>query len=128
MRLTSFTFGLFYLLSVVGYGLEFHYCLGRITDVNYALFETSCQCDDAHQGRAVGCCEEREFFVQLEEDHNTPPATELGQVHLPLIASWGWGRLELSSGSSVVQTQVVDRGPPVIEDRYLEHCALILYG
>lgn len=128
MRAFSFIFGLFYLLSIAGYGLEFHYCLGQITDVNHALLDTSCHCDDAHQGLIKGCCEEREFFVQLDQDHETPPSSDVNKVYQPLMANCCWDCLETFASESKAPDVIDDRGPPIDAKLYKEHCALILYS
>lgn len=127
MRSTAFIFGIFYLLSVTGYGLEFHYCLGEITDVNYALLDTYCHCDDAHQGRIKGCCEEKEFFVQLDQDHQVPADVDLSHFMLPLAAEWQWQDPVETVDTSVSKT-IPSRGPPRPVDLYKTNCEFIFYG
>jgi hypothetical protein len=77
MRRTAFIFALFYLISSVGYGIEVHFCLGRVSDVNHFLFETYCPCEAAHVEAAKRCCEERSVFHQLDDEHAAPTQVAL---------------------------------------------------
>lgn len=84
MKKTAFLFAIFYLLNVVGYGLEVHYCLGQVSDINYAFLDTNCVCDDAHSTKiSSNCCSEESFFVQLEEEHQSSSSIEL-QAPMPM--------------------------------------------
>ncbi|MDP4663561.1 MAG: hypothetical protein NWS74_07845 [Salibacteraceae bacterium] len=84
MKKTAFLFAMFYLLNVVGYGLEVHYCLGQVSDINYAFLDTSCACDAAHSERiSSSCCNEESFFVQLEDEHQSSSNIEV-QSPMPM--------------------------------------------
>ncbi len=82
MKKAAFLFAIFYLLNVVGYGLEVHYCLGQVSDINYAFLDTTCACDAAHSERFSSCCNEESFFVQLEDEHQSSSKIEV-QTPIP---------------------------------------------
>lgn len=128
MRQAGFILAFFYLLSVVGYGLEFHYCLGDITDVNYALLETSCHCDDAHQGLMKGCCEEKEFFIQLDDEHQASGGINHLEIQLPLIGEFSWN-CQLEAEELVEQVKYPEStGPPLVEPIFRKNCSLVFYA
>ncbi|MEZ4721077.1 MAG: hypothetical protein R2813_04275 [Flavobacteriales bacterium] len=128
MKQSAFTLAVFYLLSIVGYGLEVHYCLGQVTDVNYALLDTSCVCDDTQQVASKGCCEEKEFFIQIEEVHQASAGMDYLNIELPLIEELSWAeRFELSE--AVEHSEFIeDTGPPLVRSIVIENCSLTLYA
>ncbi|MBT3647275.1 MAG: hypothetical protein HN542_03430 [Flavobacteriales bacterium] len=128
MKFRAAFFTLLYLVSVVGYGLEFHYCLGEITDWNYVLLETSCHCDDSHQGLVKGCCEEKAFFIQIEEAHQSPATTDIAEVELPLQNEICWDCVEHDVEAQESSRLQLDRGPPKTLDRTIAYHSLIFYG
>lgn len=95
--------------------------------MNYALLETYCHCNDAHEGLKKGCCEEKEFFVQLDQDHQTPLDVNLGEWQLPLLAEWNWQVRRAEEGEEFCKP-VTSRGPPLAVPLYEAHCAFIFYG
>lgn len=116
----------FYFLSVTGYGVEVHYCLGRVSDINYAFLETSCPCDVAHAGERSGCCEEKAFFIQVDEDHQT---TSLPDVKFyPLLSSELASIAKLTSVKDAEAVFFSDRGPPLKRDFQTLYCAFQFYG
>lgn len=128
MKLSGFILALFYFISSIGYGLEVHYCLGEISDVNYALFDTHCACDELVEKPVKGCCEEKSFFVQLEEDHSAPALVDVSNTFLPLIAEFNWSPFNIEQDSSVKTYTFLDRGPPKSIDRVIEYHSLIIYS
>lgn len=127
LKKTAFIFALFYLLSVVGYGLEFHYCLGRITDVNLAWLDTSCVCDTDGESVSHSCCHEKAFFVQVEDEHQSASAESLlkipsTDVAIDLLKDEGLSPLNLV-GETFIQ---LSNAPP--DKLYRKHCALIYYA
>lgn len=126
VRFTAWTLVVFYFLSVCGYGLELHYCLGQVTDVNYALFDTSCVCDEGHEeSYTSNCCEEKAFFVQLDEDHQAASKVAFKLPFIVLPASF----LNIQEAVADQSTnQLNDRGPPLIVDRCTVYCSFQLYG
>lgn len=129
MRKIALFLALFYFLSTVGYGLEIHYCLGRISDVNHAMLETSCPCDTLHtKGQADGCCEERSFFNQIDDVHSYPQAqNEIGK-HLPLTKVIAEIAPLLVEDNSLCIQKTDKRGPPRLCDRVIEFHAMLIYG
>jgi len=115
-------------MSSIGYGLEVHYCLGEISDVNYALFDTYCPCDELVEKPIKGCCEEKSFFVQLEEDHSTPTELDVSKTILPLISTFQWSPVIIAVDSSPKTYSFLERGPPKAIDRVIQYHALIIYG
>lgn len=70
MKKAAILLALFYLLNAVGYGLEVHYCLGEVADINYVFLDTSCACEDNHiEISRSNCCNEESFFNQLDDEH-----------------------------------------------------------
>lgn len=128
MKFKAAIFTMLYLASVVGYGLEFHYCLGEITDWNYVLLETSCHCDDSKEGLVKGCCEEKEVFVQIEEAHQSPAATDITEVQLPLQNVICWDCVEHGIEVQELSRLELDRRPPKTVDRTIAYHSLIFYG
>lgn len=128
MKFRAAVFTLLYLASVVGYGLEFHYCLGEITDWNYVLLDTSCACDDEHEAVTPQCCEEKEVFVQIEEAHQSPTSTDLAEVDLPLESEICWDCVEHDVEAHELSRLELDRGPPKTLDRTIVYHSLIFYG
>jgi hypothetical protein len=128
VRKTAFIFAIFYLLSVVGYGLELHYCLGQITDVNVAWLETSCACDDAHEKALPNCCEEKEFFVQVDEEHQSSGSNTIVGIYHPIIKEIKWDdRVDyaITEQSSHIE---LSNGPPKHRPIYKRNCSFIFYG
>ena len=128
MKFKAAFFAILYLASVVGYGLEFHYCLGEITDWNYVLLDTSCACDDGHEKVVRGCCEEKEFFVQIEEAHQSPPSTDQVEIIQPLQNVICWDCVENGVIAQELSRIELDRGPPKTLDRTIAYHSLIFYG
>ncbi|MEQ9188815.1 MAG: hypothetical protein RLP15_13860 [Cryomorphaceae bacterium] len=128
MRATAIIFAFFYLINSVGYGLEIHYCLGQVSDVNYVLLDTECPCDANHSASFSSCCEEKEFFNQLEDDHAAPASVSLSDVQLSMVSeSPKASRLNLDL-DEWKQEVITDRGPPRFRDITIELVRLITYG
>ena len=119
---------MFYLLSVVGYGLEIHYCLGQIADVNIAWLDTSCACDDAHIPAASKCCDEKEFFVQVKDEHQSSSVDFKLDFDQPLVAEFTWDESDLSLLDEREWVSLNNNSPPEPEDLYKQNCAFIYYG
>ncbi|MDC1221523.1 hypothetical protein N8Z47_02520 [Salibacteraceae bacterium] len=128
MRKSAFIFAMFYLLSVVGYGLEIHYCLGQIADVNIAWLDTSCACDDAHIPETSNCCDEKEFFVQVKDEHQSSSVDFKLDFDQPLIAIVDWMENPRQDIEDVEWVNPNNNGPPEPEDLYKQNCAFIYYG
>ena len=122
MRITAFIFAFFYLINSVGYGLEIHYCLGRVSDVNHVLFDTFCPCDDAHESKGINCCEERSFFNQIEDEHAAPATSDIKWVDVPLQLPPMSMSLSNEMISEDVGSMDEERGPPETKDI----CALLV--
>ena len=127
MRKSAFIFALFYLLSVVGYGLELHYCLGQITDVNVAWLDTSCACDDAHGKAVSNCCDEKEFFVQVKDEHQSSSIDFKLNFDQPLIAMVDWMENPSEDIEDVDWVNPNNNGPPEPVDLYKQNCSFIFY-
>ena len=128
VKTITFIFSFFYLLSSIGYGLEIHYCLGKVSDVSYILFDAHCPCDASHDAAtALTCCEDREFFNQIEEEHSVPATPVVHAAGMALLPT-----LSLDTDPQLQQpTQPlydVDRGPPLVLDRVVEYVCLVTYG
>jgi len=128
VKLSGIILALFYFISSIGYGLEVHYCLGEISDVNYALFDTYCTCDDLVEKPVKGCCEEKSFFVQLEEEHDTPAVVDISIAILSIISEFDWSPFNIEQDSNTKTYSFLDRGPPKSIDRVIEYHSLIIYG
>jgi hypothetical protein len=128
LRKSAFIFALFYLLSVVGYGLEIHYCLGQIADVNIVWLDTSCACDDAHILETSNCCDEKEFFVQVKDEHQSSSVDFKLDFDQPLIAIVDWMENLSEDIEDVEWVNSNNNGPPEPEDLYKQNCAFIYYG
>ena len=128
MRPTAFIFAFFYLISSVGYGLEIHYCLGEISDINYVLLDTECPCDASHTASIQSCCEEKVFFNQLEDEHAAPAKLSLDDVQLPLVSVLDLGHVADHTLDEHRGLNLTDRGPPVVRDIPIELVRLITYG
>jgi len=128
MRITAFIFSLFYLISSVGYGIEVHYCLGRISDVNHFMFETHCACDEAGIMPEKSCCEERVVYNQLDDEHTASANLQVEDVQLPLIATIDLELLENQVEEVELEKALLDRGPPCVRDIPIELVRLITYG
>lgn len=128
MRITAFIFAFFYLINSVGYGLEIHYCLGRVSDVNHVLFDTFCPCDAAHETTGMNCCKERSFFNQIEDEHAVPASSEVNWVEVPILLPFlGESRLE----DELLERHLfnhVERGPPILVDVCAMLVRRITYG
>lgn len=128
LKKTAFIFALFYLLSVVGYGLEFHYCLGQITDVNLAWLDTSCGCDTEGESVSHSCCDEKAFFVRVDDEHQSPSAdlnikTPTVQAHCLIDAHQS---IEALDSKRFTFFNPYSSPPP--DKLYRKHCALIYYA
>jgi len=128
VRPTTFIFAFFYLISSVGYGLEIHYCLGEISDINYVLLDTECPCDASHTASNQSCCEEKAFFNQLEDEHAAPAKLSLDNVELPLVSILDLGQIMSEALDEELGMTLTDRGPPVVRDIPIELVRLITYG
>ncbi len=127
MRKSAFIFALFYLLSAVGYGLEIHYCLGQIADVNIAWLETSGVRDDAHIPETSNCCDEKEFFVQLKDEHQSSSLDFKLDFDRFLIAIFDWMENSSEDIQSVEWVSQNNNSLPVSEDLYKQNCVFIYY-
>lgn len=126
MKITTIILSLFYLLSVVGYGVEFHYCLGRVTDVNLDWVGTSCSCDAAHVEQQMKCCDELSIQVQVDEEHQSSGVdVESTKAPMEVVQTITSGLNDSEKSQNVLGTPM-DNGPPE-QPLYLKHCALILY-
>lgn len=129
MRKMAIIFALFYLMSSVGYGLKVHFCLGRISDVNYVLLDTSCPCDESHAATlSMECCEEKSFFNQIEEEHSSPASVSLAHHQLPLMAELPYALRQWKNVQELQSKDIVERGPPKTRDLTIELQRLITYG
>ncbi len=127
LRKSAFIFALFYLFSVVGYGLEVHYCLGQITDVNVAWLETSCACEESTSTVTHSCCDEKSFFVQISEEHQAASDVTVEQFHPALSQTLKWSDATLKHIETLELVAFLDRGPPIENRIYQQNCALIFY-
>ncbi|MEX2597621.1 MAG: hypothetical protein WEC59_11890 [Salibacteraceae bacterium] len=129
MRFSAFIFALFYFFSSVGYGLEVHYCLGRVSDINYVLLETECPCDSLHdQMSNPNCCEERSFFNQIEDEHSAPSLVQEFGKYLPASEVLNSPFSAKKFIDTLPSETRVDRGPPKCVDRTIAYHKLTLYG
>lgn len=128
MKKAAFFFAIFYLLNVVGYGLEVHYCLGQIADINYAFLDTSCACDSAHtESITTSCCDEESFFVQLEDEHQSASSSTVYQPVLIEVQSVI--KTEISESiESDSKGWVLANAPPKPKDLVLELHSFVFYG
>jgi hypothetical protein len=118
----------FYLLSSVGYGVEVHYCLGRVSDVNYVLLDTSCACDEAGIPAHKRCCEERSFFHQIDDEHQLSSTTCVQSPYDYLIA-WTPVESNLLTPSEQADGNVLEEGEsPPIRPRFLLYHQWVTYG
>lgn len=129
MKRATAILAVFYLLSVTGYGLKLHYCLGQITDVNIAWLDTSCCCDEgAAHAQKPPCCDEKEFFVQLDDEHQTPTSLNGLDMPLPLLATLDRNTL-LNTGVKVQKAAYPENTvPPFTVPLFKQHCSLVYYG
>ena len=111
----------------MGYGLELHYCLGQITDVNVAWLDTSCACDDAHEKAVSNCCDEKEFFVQVKDEHQSTSIFETLDIKL-FVTEITWDTKSTESAEELKRIYPKNTGPPIFLDLFKENCAFIFYG
>jgi len=128
VKKSAFIFAIFYLLSSIGYGVELHYCLGQITDVNIAWLDTSCACDDEHKKVAPPCCEEKEFFIQIEQDHQASKTQSIAAVNLPFLALVNTVLLSHNEGVTKHVALPEPNGPPLNIPLFERFCARIIYS
>lgn len=113
---------------MVGYGVEVHYCLGQIADVNYALLDTSCACDEVDEiAGEDNCCNEESFFIQLDTEHQSAADQKLKQPVFSVTETL------LATSSVITETTehlktLSRRGPPKTVDRIIEYHSFIFYG
>jgi len=112
-------------MSVNGYGVELHYCLGQITDVNYALFDTSCACEDHRTVKLPGCCEEKVLFVQVDEDHHSTSKLDISSS-ADLVPDYQV--MEDAITERTPKLIYFDRGPPRVSDLRILYCSFQFYG
>jgi len=75
-----------------------------------------------------GCCEEKSFFVQLEEEHDTPAVVDISIAILSIISEFDWSPFNIEQDSNTKTYSFLDRGPPKSIDRVIEYHSLIIYG
>lgn len=127
MKKAAFLFAIFYLLNVVGYGLEVHYCLGQVSDINYAFLDTSCACDMAHSGKiSSNCCNEESFFVQLEEEHQSSSTIEV-QTPIPMEVIQ-FEKLVNVDLEVISLNREALKSPPLPIDRVVQFHSFIFYA
>jgi hypothetical protein len=127
VKKAAFFFAIFYLLNVVGYGLEVHYCLGKISDINYAFLDTSCACDSANPEKITSsCCNEESFFVQLEDEHQSVSSKEF---RAPIVVSdhYSYNESELLAVHTAKCFENI-KAPPLPLDRVITYQTFIFYG
>lgn len=127
MKKAAFLFAIFYLLNVVGYGLEVHYCLGQVSDINYAFLDTSCACDLAHSGKInSSCCNEESFFVQLEDEHQSSSTIEV-QTPIPMEVIQFEKLVNIDLEIISVNREAL-KSPPLPIDRVVQFHSFIFYS
>lgn len=128
MKKAAFFFAIFYLLNVVGYGIEVHYCLGQIADINYAFLDTSCACDSAHVDKVTtSCCSEESFFVQLEDEHQAASTSfnfQVAELEVPSLLKVDVSEPKVSEPKGYVLTNA----PPKPKDLVVELHSFVFYG
>ena len=127
MKKTAFLLAIFYLLNVVGYGLEVHYCLGQVSDINYAFLDTTCVCDAAHsEGISSSCCNEESFFVQLEDEHQSSSNIEV-QTPIPMEVVQLEKLVNIDLEVISINREAL-KSPPLPIDRVVQFHSFIFYG
>lgn len=128
LKKLTFIFALFYLASSIGYGFEAHYCLGQVTDVNLSWFETSCACDDVHEEKVSNCCDEREFFIQLDQEHQ-PVSLSVEDVCSKYMASPTYQVVQICDDFETETPLAINtNGPPRQIAHFKLNCAFVFYG
>ena len=128
MKRSAFIFALFYLLSAVGYGVELHYCLGQVTDVNIAWLDTSCSCDAGEKKVAPPCCDKKEFFVQIEEDHQASKTQSPTATGLFLLVVQSKDMFDMHETVTTSIRLPEQNGPPLDVPLFERFCARLIYS
>ncbi|WP_462267087.1 HYC_CC_PP family protein [Mucilaginibacter sp.] len=58
---------LLYLGTVMGVGLNFHYCFGRVSSVK--LYESQPDCKLLKRTKKPGCCQSKQLNVKVKDSH-----------------------------------------------------------
>jgi hypothetical protein len=99
-----------------------------VTDVNLAWLDTSCVCDESSASVAHKCCDEKEFFVQIEDAHQASSTLYVACHHFDSIAT-PLVEFECSVQALSNETKVQDGpDPPDRQAIFKRNCAFIFYG
>ena len=125
MKRGAFILAVFYFLSTMGYGVNVHYCLGRIADVSYAFVETSCACDDAGIVENDPCCDEVTIFNQIKDSHESPAQISVAP---PIAQPVELPSLNVDEETIAVSTDFIPESNAPPRPIYIDICSLIFYA
>ena len=105
-----------------------HYCLGRVTDVNVSWLDTHWACDTDESNMVSSCCEEKAFFIQLDDEHQPTSMAEAPFMSLAVAHPSHFVDLEGAASQSNLNQWPRIKGPPPLRQRFKWNCSFIFYG
>lgn len=113
-----------YLLTSVGVGINFHYCLGKLAYVEIMGPVDHCCCGDAEE--VAHCCEDETYFFQLETEQQTSQSLRLID---PMATDWVSDKvLTDDTRTDKICPSPPDSPPPPRPPLWLLNCSLTYFG
>lgn len=124
-QFAAILFSSFYLLSTIGVGINFHYCLGELAYVEVMGPLELCCCGE--EEGAFRCCEDESYFFQLDTEQQVSQGFRLLLPHTSLLSPLP----ELSVQEVIVEQVPFSDFPDIPPPRppiWLSNCSLTYYG
>lgn len=124
-RFATILFSAFYLLTTVGVGINFHYCLGELSYVDVMVLQGKCCCGDTEI--AAPCCNDESYFFQLDTEQQTSPGFRLIDPPPALLVFNETSLSKTVQPGKILFPLFLDLPPPP-RPLWLWNCSLTYYG
>jgi hypothetical protein len=122
-RIGALSLSLLYIVTVVGFALNLHYCFGYITSVKIDAPVKSCGI------RATGkmkCCKDRHFEVKVKDAHQAATPSLLAKIFAFQLPRVAFADFSFNTQKGLLAVDF-NKGPPdIIPDQhitFLKNCA-----
>jgi hypothetical protein len=126
-QFSTILFAAFYLLTTVGVGINFHYCLGELSHVDVMVPHSKCCCAEADAEMAVHCCDDESYFFQLDTEQQTTQGLRLIDVTVATLVTHEVSVKETLRAENLFPL-FLDLPPPHGPPIWLANCSLTYYG
>ncbi|OKS89100.1 HYC_CC_PP family protein [Mucilaginibacter polytrichastri] len=100
---------LLYTVTVLGFAINFHYCLNQVSSVQ--INEPVKKCSSLRVVKAMKCCKDKKVEVKVKDGHESSSLSFLAKTYgfvLPRIAYLGFSQIPVQAPAA----KAFNRGPP----------------